>query len=130
MAHDFKRFPELTNNQMQFYYFDSPHRQITESFTAEVVKVTDGDSIRVLWNERDFDFPVRLSKINAPELNTGARGEASRDFLEDLLMGEEVFIIVDPKNRVGKFGRILGEIIVKGMSANAMSLNSGHSGVF
>ena len=54
MAHDFKQFPELTNSQMVMYYFQSPHKQITEPFEAKVVKVTDGDTIRVLWAEREI----------------------------------------------------------------------------
>ena len=32
MAHDFKKWPELRNSQMALYYFESPHRQITEDF--------------------------------------------------------------------------------------------------
>ena len=78
MAHDFKRFPELTNSQMNLYYFDSPHKQITESFTAKVVKVTDGDTIRVKWDERDFTFPIRLSELAAPELNERGGVKAQR----------------------------------------------------
>ena len=67
--HDFKTFPELTNSQMQIYYFQSPHKQIIEPFMAKVVKVTDGDTIRVLWDERDFTFPVRFAELAAPELD-------------------------------------------------------------
>ena len=63
MAHNFKLFPELTNNQMQFYYFESPHRQIIEDFRAKVVQVTDGDTIRVKWDERKFDFPTNFSSL-------------------------------------------------------------------
>ena len=40
MPHDFKRFPELTNSQMDFYYDDSPHPQITEDISVRVIKVT------------------------------------------------------------------------------------------
>ena len=70
MAHDFKLFPELTNRQMQEYYFQSPHKQITENFAAKVVKVTDGDTIRVEVDFRDFDFPIRIAetKINPAEI--------------------------------------------------------------
>jgi endonuclease YncB( thermonuclease family) len=125
MAHDFKRFPELTNSQMQFYYWDSPHKQITEGFLAEVVKVTDGDSIRVKTEFRDFDFPIRLAKINAPELNEG--GEESKSWLEKELLGEEVYIKVDKNNRVGKFGRIIGEVLLFGVNINYQSLAEGMS---
>jgi endonuclease YncB( thermonuclease family) len=123
--HDFKNFPELTNNQMQFYYFESPHRQILENFDAKVVRVIDGDTIRVKWDERDFDFPVRLSLINSAEMEEG--GLASKKFLESQILGEEVNIIINPKNRVEKWGRILGEIIHMGQNINQMSMDWGYS---
>ena len=69
MAHDFKRFPELTNNQMNLYYFDSPHEQITSDFDARVVRVVDGDTLRLQVGFRDFDFPLRMSNLLAPEMN-------------------------------------------------------------
>lgn len=125
MAHNFKRFPELTNSQMQFYYFDSPHKQITEGFLAEVVKVTDGDSIRVKTDFRDFDFPIRLANINAPEMNEG--GEESKNWLEKELLGEEIYVKIDKNNRVGKFGRIIGEILLFGVNINYQSLAEGLS---
>lgn len=114
MPHDFERYPELTNNQMQFYYLESPHRQITESFQAKVVKVHDGDTITVRWNQRDFDFPVRFSNIQAPELNESG-GHEAQEWLESRILGEEIDIIIDPKNRVGKWGRILGSILHTGI---------------
>ncbi len=73
--HDFVKFPELTNRQMSIFYFESPHQQIVESFQAEVVKVHDGDTITVRTDFRDFDFPVRLAYIQAPELNEGGDSE-------------------------------------------------------
>ena len=120
MVHDFNRFPELTNSQAVLYYFDSPHKQIFEDFHAKVVKVTDGDSIRVSWQERDFDFPIRLAYINAPELNEG--GKESRSWLEEQILDKEVLIQINPDNRVGKFGRIIGNVIFGGESMSYASL--------
>ena len=125
MPHDFKRFPELTNSQMQFYYFESPHKQITEDFTAKVTKVTDGDTIRVKCDFRDFDFPVRFSLINAPELSEG--GKQSKNWLEKQILNEEVEILINPKSRTEKFGRLLGEIIHMGININKMSMDWGYS---
>lgn len=122
MTHDFKLFPELTNNQMQFYYFDSPHKQITEDFFAKVVKVTDGDTIRVEWLERDFDFPIRLARIQAAEIDT-IDGRRSQKFLEKELLGEEVLVQINPRNRTGKWGRIIGDIIHAGSNVNDMSMD-------
>ena len=123
--HDFKRFPELTNNQMQFYYFDSPHKQITESFSGKVVRVIDGDTIRVTHPDRYFDFPIRLSFINSAEMEEG--GLASKKFLENQILGEEVKIEINPEKRTEKWGRLLGEIIHMGQNINQMSMDWGYS---
>jgi endonuclease YncB( thermonuclease family) len=125
MAHDFKKFPELTNNQMQFYYFDSPHKQIQEGFLAEVVKVSDGDTIRVETDFRNFDFPIRLNGIDAPELAEG--GRRSAQWLKNQLLGKEVYIGIDRTNRVGKFGRLIGNVILGGQSMSEASLMFGYS---
>ena len=58
--HDYKKFPELTNKQINEFGFQSPHKQITEDFDATVVHVTDGDTIRLRTDFRDFTFPLRL----------------------------------------------------------------------
>ena len=125
MAHDFVKFPELTNAQANIYYFDSPHKQIFEDFHAKVVKVTDGDSIRVSWQERDFTFPIRLAYIDAPELSEG--GAESKSWLEEQILGEEVLIVINPDNRVGKVGRIIGNVIFGGESMSYASLRELHS---
>jgi endonuclease YncB( thermonuclease family) len=125
MTHNFKDFPELTNGQSQFYYWDSPHKQIFNDFTCEVVKVIDGDTIRVKWEERDFDFPIRLANINSAEMDEG--GQASKNFLERQILGEEILVLVNENMRVGKWGRLLGEIIHMGQNINQMSMDWGYS---
>jgi len=126
MAHDFKAFPELLTSQLTEFYFDSPHKQIFEDFNARVTKVTDGDTIRVKWGERDFDFPVRFANISAAELNEEG-GERSRDWLAERIEGEDVLIMVDPSNRVGKFGRLIGEVIHRGLNINELSMAENQS---
>ena len=128
MAHDFKRFPELTNSQMQFYYFDSPHQQITEDFDCRVERVIDGDTIIVSTPFRDFSFPVRMLDINAPEMNEG--GKESKNWLKEQIEGLEIVVEVTPTQRVGKYGRLLGKIIANGMDIGQESLNLGFSKVF
>ena len=129
MAHDFKRFPELTNNQMQFYYFESPHRQITETFWGEVVKITDGDTIHVKWSEREKPVVVRFMGTAAPERDEEG-GRKSRTWLENQIMNEYVQVQIDPDLRVGKWGRILGRINFMGMDINQMSMDNGMAVVF
>ncbi|MCK5021493.1 MAG: hypothetical protein KAS32_31060 [Candidatus Peribacteraceae bacterium] len=125
MPHNFKLFPELTNRQMELYYFDSPHEQIVENFNAKVIKVTDGDTIRVTTNFRDFDFPIRLARIAAPELDE-VGGIESQSWLEDLILNEEVNVKMT-KQRVEKWGRLLAEILFLGMNVGKMSMDMGHS---
>lgn len=126
MAHDFKNYPELTNNQMQYYYFASPHKQITEDFQANVIKVTDGDTIRVMTNFRDFDFPIRILNIAAPEIDERG-GPSSKRWLTNQILGKNVTITIDFKNRVEKWGRLLGEVFNMGVSMGEMSVMLGHS---
>lgn len=124
MAHDFKLFPELTNSQMEVYYFDSPHRQITEDFEGKVVDVHDGDTIKVQWSEREKPVVVRFIDTAAPELNE-AGGIESRNWLEKQILDEDVRVEINPKIRVGKWGRIIGRIIHMGQDINKMSMDNG-----
>ncbi len=122
--HDFKRFPELTNSQMQIYYFDSPHKQITENFTAKVVKITDGDTIHVKWEDREKPVVVRMANLAAPELDERG-GPASQSFLEKEILGKEVEIVLT-KQRVEKWGRLLAYVIFRGMNMEEHIINFGH----
>ena len=126
MPHDFKKFPELTNSQMDFYYFDSPHEQIFEMFEAKVVDVHDGDTIRLQTDFRNFTFPLRFLDIAAPELNEEG-GKESQQWLSNQILGLEVMVEIEPKNRVGKYGRLLGRIISQGININEFSINEGMS---
>lgn len=124
MAHDFEAYPELTNNQMSLYYFDSPHQQIMDNFNARVENVHDGDTIRVSCDFRDFSFPIRMSNLMAAELNE-KNGIASRNHLKELIEGEEVEIIVNKNNRVGKWGRLLGKVMHRGFDIGDQMKNDG-----
>lgn len=115
VEHDYKNFPELTNTQLETMGFTSPHEQITQDFFADVIKVHDGDTVTLRTDFRDFDFPLRLLGIDAPELNTGAPGAESRDWLKERIEGQNVEIRIDPTNRVGKYGRLLGKIFMTGL---------------
>ena len=129
MARDWVAWPELRNRELEFYYFQSPHKQITADFRAKVVKVHDADTITVDWYERDFIFPVRLLGTNAPELSEDGGHEAQK-WLEGLLLNEEVEILINPRQRVGKWGRILGTIIHKGININEESIREGWATTF
>lgn len=123
VPHDFTAFPELTNAQMQEFYFDSPHKQIVESFRAEVIRVHDGDTITVRVPWRDFDFPIRFAKIDTKELSEGG-GEAG-DYMRSKIEGEGIEVLVDKDNRVGRYGRLIGTIMHKGINMNQEMINIG-----
>lgn len=89
------------------------------------MKVHDGDTITVTWDERDFPFPIRFNNLAAPELNeTG--GHKSQRWLEKQLLGKTVEVIVDPNNRVEKWGRLLGQVLVGGIDVAELSVIAGH----
>ena len=119
MSWDFKRFPELPDSQLDAYYWQSPHKQIFHSIVTTVEEVHDGDTIKVRWAERDFPFKVRLAKAAAPEVGgkkgkeTG--GDEAQSWLENLVLGKEVTLEIDPSNRVDKFGRLLAGVTLAGV---------------
>ena len=125
MAHDFKKFPELLTSQFNFYYMDSPHKQITENFEAHIIKVHDGDTVTLQTDFRNFSFPLRMANIAAKEINEN--GEESRDWLASQVLGKDVTVIIDKNNRVGKYGRLIGIIMESGLDINKQSILQGMS---
>jgi len=121
--HDYEKFPELTNKQIEDFGFSSPHVQYVEDFEAVVVKVHDGDTVTLQTVGRDFLFPLRLLRIDSFELNEG--GEEAREWLKEKIEGQKVQIKMNPKNRVGKFGRLLGDVIHGGLSISDEELHLG-----
>ena len=109
---------------MVIYYWESPHRQIQEDFFGRVVKVHDGDTIKVQWSEREKPVTVRLAQIAAPELDEEG-GIKSKEWLRNQIEDEYVQIKIDRKLRVGKWGRILGKVFFQGMDINEMSREQG-----
>lgn len=125
--HDWVNFPELRNDELDELLLVSPHFQIVMDFEALVVRVHDGDTVTLRIEERDFDFPLRFLSIDAPELSTGAQGEEAREFLKGLVEGREVYVKVDPLNRVEKFGRLLGDLIVDGLNVGETMVQLGYA---
>ena len=121
--HDYKEFPELTNTQIAEFGFTSPHPQYIEDFEATVFKVYDGDTYRLETKDRDFDFPLRLLDIDCKEMNDG--GDEARDYVRGLILKENVTIKIDKKNRVGKYGRLLGRVLYGGIDVGQTLLRLG-----
>lgn len=108
--HDYKNYPELSNVELQEIGLTSPHEQITHGFLGFVVKCHDGDTVTLRCDFRDFDFPMRFSAVDAPELSTGIPGAVARDYLK--MRVEGCWVWVEPsKQRVEKYGRLLGDLV-------------------
>ncbi len=123
MTHDFKRFPELQDSQMEVYYYQSPHKQIFAGrFSMKVTEVHDGDTIMVEWAERNFPFKIRFAGIDTKELSEG--GQEAEDWVRQRLEGENIDVVVGTP-RVGKFGRLIGTIIHQGLNINEELLQNG-----
>ena len=75
---------------------------------------------------------IRLWRINAPQIRGANRkaGLASRDFLRELILGREV-LLQTIRDKRGKYGRYLGEIVVKQgrskVNANDALVQAGHA---
>ena len=110
-------------------------------YKAIVRRVVDGDTVDVtldlgfdiLYNNR-----IRLHGIDAPESRTSdqeekERGLAAKDRVKELCPVGSTVMIKTTKDGRGKFGRILGEILITGNepnqfeSVNKILLKEGHA---
>ena len=98
-------------------------------YQAEIISVYDGDTVTA---QIDLGFHVsiveklRLARINAPEVRGKERpkGVISRDELRKKILNKAV-IIHTIKDRKGKYGRYLADIILNGKNINDWLVNSG-----
>ena len=96
-------------------------------YSCKVERVVDGDTVDVIL-DLGFDIlyrcRVRLYGIDTPEsrtrnLDEKARGKMAGAFLKDSIdSGKKVVIQTKLKDSKGKFGRVLGDVIVDGININ------------
>jgi micrococcal nuclease len=99
------------------------------TYEAKVVRVVDGDTIDL---DIDLGFHIRITKrirlsfINAPEMNTDL-GKRSKDFLLKSIPQESNVIIKTQLDRTDKYGRVLGEIFAPDQisSINKLMIDGG-----
>ena len=78
-----------------------------------VVGVTDGDTLRVLVDEREV--VVRLDQIDAPE-KAQPFGQHSRQSLAELCFRKDARVIEHGRDR---YGRAIGTVMIDGLDVNA-----------
>ena len=108
-------------------------------YACKVERVVDGDTVDVVLN-LGFDIMyksrVRLYGIDTPEsrtrnLDEKARGKMAGAFLKNAIdTGEKVVIQTKLKDSRGKFGRVLGNIIVDGININQLMINNHHAAAY
>lgn len=95
-------------------------------YSCRVNRVIDGDSVDVcidLGFDISFTSSVRLYGIDTPESRTRDPEEKkcgllSKKFLEEAVKNGKNIIIRTQKDEKGKFGRVLGSLVIDGININ------------
>ena len=95
-------------------------------YSCRVNRVIDGDSVDVcidLGFDISFTSSVRLYGIDTPESRTRDPDEKkcgllAKKFLEDAVKNGKTIIIRTQKDEKGKFGRVLGSLVIDGININ------------
>ena len=105
-------------------------------YSCKVERVVDGDTIDVVL-DLGFDIlhkcRVRLYGIDTPEsrtrnLDEKARGKLAGSFLKEAIdKGKKVVIQTKLKDSKGKFGRVLGEVVVDGVNINVKMVDENYA---
>lgn len=108
------------------FFLLSPQADLPPDILAEVVRITDGDTIRVLYQGQEY--PVRYIGANTPEVYFGLEcygreaSQANKRFVE----GQTVRLIRDVRER-DDFGRLLRYVYVGEVFVNAELIRQGYA---
>lgn len=108
----------------------SSETQTLEKGNGTCISVYDGDTLTVrLAQSPEKPVKVRLIGIDTPELKVGEFGEAARNYLRSLSLGQDVKLVYDAE-RFDKYGRTLAYVYLKdGTFINASLLEKGYARV-
>jgi len=108
-------------------------------YACKVERVVDGDTVDVVL-DLGFDIlykcRVRLYGIDTPEsrtrnLDEKARGKMAGAFLKQAIdNGTQVVIQTKLKDSRGKFGRVLGDVVVDGININQSMIDNYHAAAY
>ena len=105
-------------------------------YSCKVKRVVDGDTIDVVLDlgvDIQYKSRVRLYGIDTPEsrtrnLDEKARGKMAGAFLKEAVeKGEKVVIQTKLKDSRGKFGRVLGDVVVDGVNINKAMIENNYA---
>lgn len=107
-----------------------------ETFTAKVVGVSDGDTVKVLTEQScdsgkdcrssKIQYRVRLAEIDTPEKKQ-PYGSKAKQALSDLVFGRMIKVEQIDKDR---YGRLVANLYVDGKWVNAEMVRSGSAWVY
>ena len=98
-------------------------------YACKVKRVVDGDTVDVVLDlgfDVSYSCRVRLYGIDTPESRTRnkdekARGKMAGSFLKEAIEdGEKIVIQTKLKDSKGKYGRVLGDVVVDGVNINEL----------
>ena len=101
-------------------------------YACEVKRVVDGDTVDVVLDlgfDVSYTCRVRLYGIDTPESRTRnkdekARGKMATAFLtESIEQGKQVVIQTKLKDSKGKYGRVLGDVVVDDVNINQLMVD-------
>jgi len=103
-------------------------------YKCDVKRIVDGDTVDVIIDlgfSIFYSTRVRLYGIDTPESRTRnkdekVRGLLSKDYLKEWLDQGGV-IIRTYRDKKGKFGRVLGEMVVGGRNINLLMVNENYA---
>ena len=127
------RFAFFLISLLPLLYLNNAYSETSE-FNGIVSKVSDGDTIYVLYKNKKIK--IRLSHIDAPERNQ-AHGIKSQKFLEDMVLNKSVTAACKMKNgkwERGFYGRPICNIFLYEANSptyiNAKMIKSGNAWVY
>lgn len=93
-------------------------------YTGKVVSITDGDTLRVLY--QGGQLKVRLAEIDTPERRQ-PYGSKARQELATLCFQRDVQVVQQTRDR---YGRIVARVYCDGVDANAEMVRRGAAWVY
>ena len=107
------------------------------NYSAKVLRVVDGDTADAMidlgfdtWVKKRIRFyGVDTWEARTRNLEEKKKGLAAKDYVKDLLENSDEGKFVLKSYGVGKYGRVLGELFVKGheKSVNELLKENGHA---
>jgi len=101
--------------------FIKPIEREADLDVAEVVKVSDGDTVTVVFAKDGSRKKIRLATIDAPEFSQPF-GKQSRDSLYKLVYRKKVRVLPSARD---KYGRVVAEIFVGDLNINVEQIKRG-----